>query len=224
MQCGWRDSKPHGQGHRHLKPARLPIPPHPRGVGRLKQRGIRAMSDAVHLVEAGQPGLEPGTSGFGDRRYHQLSYWPGAREGTGFRPRVTRTYVPKRGSHGVGISIRIEWNICSCHTTSRLADKCSTWLLPAFPFSKSRRSRVSLGQRSAVGGTIRGLWKTRSMRPTLTGRRPTVRSTAMCLVSTWATAAYGFQEGSCASRLMRSTTNWWARLAGLWSRPSRAGT
>ena len=78
MQCGWRDSNPHGQGHRHLKPARLPIPPHPRGVGRLKQRGIRAMSDAVHLVEAGQPGLEPGTSGFGDRRYHQLSYWPGA--------------------------------------------------------------------------------------------------------------------------------------------------
>ncbi len=25
---------------------------------------------------AGQPGLEPGTSGFGDRRYHQLSYCP----------------------------------------------------------------------------------------------------------------------------------------------------
>lgn len=25
---------------------------------------------------AGQPGLEPGTCGFGDRRYHQLSYCP----------------------------------------------------------------------------------------------------------------------------------------------------
>jgi hypothetical protein len=30
------------------------------------------------LTGAGQPGLEPGTSGFGDRRYHQLSYCPGA--------------------------------------------------------------------------------------------------------------------------------------------------
>ena len=32
--CGRRDSNPHGQGHRHLKPARLPVPPRP-------QRGQR---------------------------------------------------------------------------------------------------------------------------------------------------------------------------------------
>jgi hypothetical protein len=32
--------------------------------------------DEYRLAAAGQPGLEPGTSGFGDRRFHQLSYCP----------------------------------------------------------------------------------------------------------------------------------------------------
>jgi hypothetical protein len=37
--CGWRDLNSHVRGHRNLSPARLPIPPHPRGPRVPEARG-----------------------------------------------------------------------------------------------------------------------------------------------------------------------------------------
>ena len=62
-KCGREDSNLHGQGHRLLRPARLPVPPRPR-VGEVSYD--RNAVAVAQLVVA--PGCGPGGRGFESRR------------------------------------------------------------------------------------------------------------------------------------------------------------
>ena len=62
LRCGREDSNLHGQGHRLLRPARLPVPPRPR-VGEVSYAYAVAVAQ---LVVA--PGCGPGGRGFESHR------------------------------------------------------------------------------------------------------------------------------------------------------------
>ena len=72
-RCGREDSNLHGQGHRLLRPARLPVPPHPR----VREVSYDHAVAVAQLVVA--PGCGPGGRGF---KSHRSPFSPRATAGS----------------------------------------------------------------------------------------------------------------------------------------------